>query len=113
MCQKAGLFMKKSTRLVYSGGSRPRIRPMRLPAKLLRIREALNLTQGELIEKLDMPDSITQPHISSWEKGKREPDLLSLLAYARAAGICVEVLIDDRLDLPMQLPSKRTYHSHK
>jgi len=57
-------------------------------------REALGMTQGELIENLDMPDSITQPHISSLEKGKREPDLLSLLAYVRAVGICVEVLID-------------------
>jgi transcriptional regulator with XRE-family HTH domain len=104
--------MKKATRLVYSGGSRPRIRPMRLPAKLLRIREALGMTQGELIENLDMPDSITQPHISSWEKGKREPDLLSLLAYARAAGICVEVLIDDKLDLPLELPPKKTFHRH-
>ena len=85
---------------------------MRLPAKLLRIREALGFTQGELVEKLKMPDSITQPHISSWEKGKREPDLLSLLAYARAAGICVEVLIDDKLDLPPVMPSKRTYHPH-
>jgi transcriptional regulator with XRE-family HTH domain len=104
--------MKKMTRLIYSGGSRPRIRPMRLPAKLLRIREALGLTQGELIEKLKMPDSITQPHISSWEKGKREPDLLSLLIYARAAGVCVEVLIDDKLDLPLAMPPKKTFHPH-
>jgi transcriptional regulator with XRE-family HTH domain len=86
---------------------------MRLPAKLLRIREALGMTQEELIEKLKMPDSITQPHISSWEKGKREPDLLSLLAYARATGICVEVLIDDKLDLPLDLPSKRPHSPHK
>lgn len=82
---------------------------MRLPTKLLRIREALKMTQEELIENLEMPDSITQPHISSWEKGKREPDLLSLLVYARAAGICVEVLIDDKLDLPLELPSKKPH----
>jgi len=56
---------------------------------------------------------VYQPHISSWEKGKREPDLLSLLAYARAAGICVEVLIDDKLELPLELPPKKTYHPHK
>ena len=86
---------------------------MKLAAKLLRIREALGFTQGEVIERLDLPNSITQPHISSWEKGKREPDLLSLLAYARGAGICVEVLIDDKLDLPKDLPSKKTFHPHK
>ena len=85
---------------------------MKLPAKLLRIREALGFTQGELIENLGVPDSITQPHISSWEKGKREPDLLSLLAYARAAGICVEVLIDDKLELPLELPSKKPHRPH-
>jgi transcriptional regulator with XRE-family HTH domain len=79
---------------------------MRLPAKLLRIREVL----GELIEKLMFDASITQPHISSWEKGKREPDLLSLLRYARAVNVCLEVLVDDRRDLPEVLQCKKPYH---
>jgi hypothetical protein len=38
--------------------------------------------------------------------GKREPSLPLLLKYARIAGICVDDLIDDELDLPEKLPSK-------
>ncbi len=38
-------------------------------------------------------------HVSEFEAGRREPSLLVLLRYARAAGIKVEALIDDALDL--------------
>ena len=47
-------------------------------------------------------------------RGHFLPDTrMSLLAYARAAGICVEVLIDDKLALPLELPPERSYHPHK
>jgi hypothetical protein len=36
----------------------------------------------------------------------REPSLVILLQYARVAGVCVDVLIDDALNLPVKLPSK-------
>jgi transcriptional regulator with XRE-family HTH domain len=85
---------------------------MKLAKKLLRIREVLGLTQGELLEQLDFGGAIKQQHISAWEKGIREPDLLSLMLYARAVNVCLEVLVDDRLDLPPELPSKKTYHPH-
>jgi transcriptional regulator with XRE-family HTH domain len=38
--------------------------------------------------------------LSEFESGKREPNLLLLLRYARAANVSVESLIDDKLDLP-------------
>jgi DNA-binding XRE family transcriptional regulator len=38
--------------------------------------------------------------ISEYEHGKREPNLLLLLSYARLANVAVEALIDDGLDLP-------------
>jgi len=38
--------------------------------------------------------------ISNFELGTREPDLLVVLHYARLAGVLVETLIDDELNLP-------------
>jgi transcriptional regulator with XRE-family HTH domain len=87
-------------------GTNPRVRPKRLGEKLRFIRESLNLTQGELLRKLDIEGLATQSKISEFESGKREPSLIILLGYARAAGVCVDALIDDRLDLPAKLPAR-------
>jgi transcriptional regulator with XRE-family HTH domain len=38
--------------------------------------------------------------ISAYERGTREPDLITLLGYARLARVTVDVLIDDKLRLP-------------
>ena len=42
---------------------------------------------------------LTPARISELENGLREPNLLVLLAYARAGDVPVERLIDDHLDL--------------
>jgi hypothetical protein len=47
--------------------------------------------------------------ISDFEQGKREPPLLVLLQYARVAGIYMEALVDDELDLPNSLPGTPKY----
>ena len=47
--------------------------------------------------------------ISEYERGKREPSLWVLLAYAREAGIHLEDLVDDEIDLPAKLPGDVTY----
>jgi|GEM_PF-6214260 len=44
--------------------------------------------------------------ISKYELGRNEPTLIILLRYARLAGVHVEILIDDDLDLPAALPAK-------
>jgi transcriptional regulator with XRE-family HTH domain len=44
--------------------------------------------------------------ISHYESGEREPPLPVLLAYAKLANVYVDVLIDDELDLPEQIPSR-------
>ncbi len=100
--------MKKVTRAVH----RPREKPMKLAKKLLRIREALGLSQNELIAELKLPEVIKQRNVSAWERGYREPNLLTLIKYARVANICLDVLIDDRYELPAVLPPRRTYHPH-
>jgi transcriptional regulator with XRE-family HTH domain len=80
-----------------------RLKPERLAEKLIQIRITLGLSQNELIRRLDV--DLTQNRISEYETGKGEPPLPILLKYARLAGVCVERLIDDEIDLPEQLPS--------
>lgn len=86
-------------------GRATRPKPKRLAEKLLQIRIALGLSQNGLIRRLGLSDELTQDYISAYERGVREPPLLVLLEYARAANLYVEVLIDDSLDLPAGLPS--------
>ena len=92
-------------------GASPRVRPKRLAEKLRYVRTALDLTQGELLRKLDIEGLATQSKISEFESGKREPSLIILLQYARVAGVCVDVLIDDEQDLPAKLPAKTKHRT--
>lgn len=87
-------------------GSARRPQPERLPAKLLQIRQRLNLTQEQMASRLSRVKSPPQPGlISRFEQGKREPSLLVLLEYARIAGVPMESLVDDELDIPSRLPA--------
>lgn len=88
-------------------GRKARPKPKRLAAKLLQVREALGLSQGEIFRRLDVEEFSELKRISDYETGKNEPPLPVLLAYARLAGVCVETLIDDKLDLPAKLPAKK------
>ena len=87
-------------------GTRARHRPKRLAEKLRRIREAFDLSQNEMIRRMDAEDLMAQNTISEYELGKREPPLLVLLKYAEVAGVCLDVLANDKLDLPAKLPAK-------
>jgi transcriptional regulator with XRE-family HTH domain len=84
-------------------GVKARQRPARLAEKLLQIRAALGLSQSELVRRLGLEDVISYKKISDYERGQREPTLLILLRYARAAKVSTDVLIDDELDLPARL----------
>jgi transcriptional regulator with XRE-family HTH domain len=84
------------------GSARPR--PERLAEKLLQIRTALGLSQTEMYRRLDVENLIDYTKISTYELGKREPPLMILLQYAHVAGVPMEALVDDELDLPDKLP---------
>jgi transcriptional regulator with XRE-family HTH domain len=84
----------------------PREKPGRLAEKLRTIREALGLSQTEMLRRLGAEERMAYYRISEFESGKGEPSLIILLEYARAAGVSTDVLIDDRLDLPAKLPAK-------
>lgn len=82
-------------------GRSRRPHPQHLPAKLREVRRRLGLTQQLLLERLAGENpSLRVGHISEFEAGKREPSLRVLLAYARLAGLSLEMLADDELDLP-------------
>ena len=87
-------------------GRKPRVKPERLAEKLRTIRDALGLSQGELVKRLEAGDLIDAKHVSKFELGEREPSLIVLLRYARLAGVSMDVLADDELDLPARLPAK-------
>ena len=88
-------------------GTKARVKPDRLAAKLLQIRAALGLSQPEMVKRLGVEGEITFKQISKYEKGLREPTLLILLQYARVAGVSMESLADDKMDLPDKLKSRR------
>lgn len=86
-------------------GRSRRPRPERLAEKLLQVRVALGLSQSQLHRHLATPKVILHAaHISEYETGKREPPLAILLGYARAAGVPLELFIDDERELPRHLP---------
>lgn len=86
-------------------GQSPRPRPKRLALKLRQVRLMLDLTQEQVAERLKRIESPPQPgHVSEFERGIREPSLIYLLGVARLAGVPMEMLVDDNLDLPERLP---------
>jgi len=86
---------------------KPRQKPARLAEKLLYIRTALGLSQNEMIRRLGFEGELIQAHISAYERKheNRIPPLGVVLQYARCAGIDMEMLVDDNLNLPKKLPS--------
>ncbi|HJR07529.1 MAG TPA: helix-turn-helix transcriptional regulator [Pyrinomonadaceae bacterium] len=55
---------------------------------------------------MGITDRLNRDDISKYERGVREPSLIVILRYARVAGVCLDVLVDDDLDLPAKLPAK-------
>jgi transcriptional regulator with XRE-family HTH domain len=90
-------------------GRASRRKPARLAEKLLHIRTAMGLSQNELIGRMGLTGELFQDSISAFERGVREPDLLVLLEYARVAGVFIDALVDDSIDLPMKLPASQSY----
>ena len=86
-------------------GKTARERPERLAEKLKQIREGLGLSQNEMLVRLGLEDKLSRTAISGYELGTSEPTLPTLLKYSRLAGIHMEVLVDDELDLPEHLPA--------
>lgn len=95
----------RPVRRYFLMGQSARPRPHRLGPKLRQIRNLLGLTQEQMAEAVKHIASPPRAgHISEFELGRREPSLLFLLAVARSVHLPMEVLVDDELDLPEELP---------
>jgi DNA-binding XRE family transcriptional regulator len=82
-------------------GRSRRKKPLKLSHKLLAIRKYLQKSQTEMARALEL--KVHYSAISNFELGTREPDLLIELRYARLAGISMETIVDDQIELPWVL----------
>ena len=81
-------------------------KPRRLGEKLLAIRSALRLSQNGILRRLGLSGELTQSEWSGYERGVRIPSLPVVLLVAKLAGVWMDVLVDDELDLPEKLPAR-------
>ena len=86
-------------------GRAPTYKPARLGEKIIQIHRELGLSQNGLLRRLGLTEVLFQGDISAYELGNRVPDLRTSLLLANLAGVFVDVLIDDTLDLPNKLPA--------
>ena len=91
----------------------PRPKPERLGEKLREIRLGLGFSQMKMLKQLGREESMHYGRISEYEGGKREPALMTILQYARVAGVHMEDIVDDELDLPAKLPGNVRYQGIK
>jgi transcriptional regulator with XRE-family HTH domain len=79
-------------------GRSRRNKPKKLSQKLLAIRQRLNMSQTEMARALQL--KVHYSAVSNYELGTREPDLIIVLRYSRLAGVPMETIVDDQLNLP-------------
>lgn len=88
-------------------GRARRHQPKYLADKLKQIRITLELSQTQIAEKLsNAKPAPRRGHIAEFESGDRQPSLSVLLHYSRLAGVHMEVLVDDEMDLPKRLTAR-------
>jgi DNA-binding transcriptional regulator YiaG len=86
---------RSQTSFRLMGHARPR--PKRLAEKLLKIRQALGVSQSAMVRRLGV--KLAPNNISKYEHNLNEPPTNVMLAYARLARVPLEQLVDDELDL--------------
>lgn len=84
---------------------KPRKKIANLPAKLLAVREKLGLSQSQLATLLELEKGTAR--ISEYESGTREPNVVTLLNYAKLVRVPLEVLADGTRKLKFRKNWKR------
>ena len=74
----------------------PSPKPQYLAEKLLAIRKNFGLSQLRMARLLQM-EAYTR--LSEFERGRRIPSLRVLIYYARLAGVPLEFIVDDDIDV--------------
>jgi transcriptional regulator with XRE-family HTH domain len=73
------------------------VKPKHLAAKLRALRDHLGVSQTGMQRLLKHKGFYTR--ISEYERGKRAPSVMTLLAYSLLAKITINDLVDDEIDL--------------
>ena len=94
-------------------GKSSRPKPGRLAEKLKQIRIGLGLSQSDMHRQLGLEEEVDYTNISKYETGRNEPPLTTLLKYAHLAGVHLEDIVDDELELPPKLPGNVRYKGIK
>lgn len=81
-------------------------KPVRLGEKLLRIRKEFQLSQNGILRRLGLEGELTQAEWSAYERSVRVPSLPVVLMIADLAGVWMDVLVNDDLDLPEEIPAR-------
>ena len=69
--------------------------PKNLGGKLEAIRLSKDYTLDQMAERLGMKSASRRSRVYEWENGLRQPGYITLLKYAKLAGVSTDVLIDD------------------
>jgi transcriptional regulator with XRE-family HTH domain len=79
----------------------PKQIPKHLGKKLRSIREWKGWSLDEMAEAVGKKDPSRRTRVYEWEQGIRQPDLKTLLAYAKIIGTSTDILIDDDLNIDL------------
>jgi len=91
-------------------GKRARKRPQHLGRKLREIRDSFGLSQGLMLAKVGF-DKESRNNLSNFETDKREAPSELVLAYAKVIGVNLDVLLDDKRELPRAVRSAAAKHN--
>jgi DNA-binding XRE family transcriptional regulator len=70
--------------------------PQKLASKLKHIRTVeLEYSEAEMAKAL----GVREVDVLAYERGVRQPSLLTVLAYARSVGVAMDLLVDDVLEI--------------
>lgn len=93
------------TRALYQGVVLMARKSAHLGRKLRSVRLSFGLSQNGILRRLGLDDELTQAEWSAYERGVRIPSLPVLLMIAELAGVWMDVLVNDDLDLPETIPA--------
>lgn len=94
-------------------GKGKRARPKYLGKKLREVRDRLQLSQNEMLRRLQLDDQFSRAELSAYERGVREPPLSVLLRYSEVAKVYMNVLADDEIELPARILSRHMHSGVK
>jgi transcriptional regulator with XRE-family HTH domain len=91
-------------------GKKARKRPDQLGRKLREIRDSFGLSQELMLAKLGFSKD-DRNNLSNYETDKREAPSELVVAYAKAVRVNVEVLLDDKRELPKAVRAAAARHN--